>query len=287
LHGTWTAVDIVTSSDARLKTNIRPLTRELLASYRSGMGSVDAKRIAETYQPADPTSDLKPIAVRLDQVSKYEDRSKSELDALRSELLVTNSSMNATANATSKYALTDAELESEMLLGMLRHLRPVSFKYKQTQESKYSRFGFIAQEIDTVLPDVVRVDKTTGKLSLQLNDLIAVLTLGLQSLDARLLRLDGKVADIKQKVDTNYVSLSDRLKSIETIIRRVLEQKRKASGSPSLSAPRSRADVTERSAAETQTILREIAAGKNSTLSIRGDEKTSTKTSAEAEVVVV
>ena len=54
----------------------------------------------------------------------------------------------------------------------------VSFQYKRTSESKYSRYGFIAQEIERVLPNLVQTNDQTGTLALLNNDLVAVLTPG-------------------------------------------------------------------------------------------------------------
>merc|ERR1712159_642529 len=121
--------------------------------------------------------------------------------------------------------LSKKEQDGEALLTLLRELRPVSFHYKKSAESKYSRFGFIAQEIEKVLPNMVHTD-SEGMKSLYQNDLVAVLTLGLQSLDQRLLRIDGKISTLKEKIDVNYLTLSDRLKTIEAVVRKVVEAKK-------------------------------------------------------------
>lgn len=41
---------------------------------------------------------------------------------------------------------------------MLRELRPVSYQFINGSESKYTRFGFVADELKEILPDVVRED---------------------------------------------------------------------------------------------------------------------------------
>eukprot|EP00913_Durusdinium_trenchii_P014476 g13580.t1 len=53
--------------------------------------------------------------------------------------------------------------EAEGVSWVLRQLRPVSFKFKNGPEAKYSRYGFIAQELQEVLPSVVRSVQTDGR----------------------------------------------------------------------------------------------------------------------------
>lgn len=60
-----------------------------------------------------------------------------------------------------------------------------------------------------------------------MNDLIAVLTLGIQMSDIRLQRLDSRVVTLKDRVDRNYVQMSDRLKSIEMVLRKVIIAKKR------------------------------------------------------------
>merc|ERR1719343_1616535 len=44
---------------------------------------------------------------------------------------------------------------------LLRELRPVSFNLKHGPEAKYLKFGFIAQELETVFPNLVRTVENT------------------------------------------------------------------------------------------------------------------------------
>jgi hypothetical protein len=122
----------------------------------------------------------------------------------------------------------------DQLLQVIRQLRPVAFKYKNNAESKFSHYGFIAQEIESVMPNVVSTihggkgpefEKSAQK-GIRHNDLIAVITLGLQSLDHRLLKLDKYLNFVQDKVDYNYVTLSTRLKTIEAIIKKVVKGKK-------------------------------------------------------------
>jgi len=68
---------------------------------------------------------------------------------------------------------------------LLRELRPVSFNLKHGPEAKYLKFGFIAQELETVFPNLVRTTAEDTK-AVASQDLIAVLTLALQNLQKEL-----------------------------------------------------------------------------------------------------
>jgi hypothetical protein len=70
---------------------------------------------------------------------------------------------------------------------LLRELRPVSFKLKSGPEAKYLKFGFIAQELETILPNLVRNVGTEkgseeGTKAIATQDLIALLTLAIQNI---------------------------------------------------------------------------------------------------------
>merc|ERR1712060_725269 len=69
---------------------------------------------------------------------------------------------------------------------LLRELRPVSFYLKRGPEAKYLKFGFIAQELETVFPNLVRTVGNDDTKSVATQDLVAVLTLALQSLQKEL-----------------------------------------------------------------------------------------------------
>lgn len=52
---------------------------------------------------------------------------------------------------------------------MLRQLRPVSYNFRKGTDSKNMRFGFIADEMERVLPEVVRSIKAAPELDSQTN----------------------------------------------------------------------------------------------------------------------
>merc|ERR1719253_1815209 len=59
---------------------------------------------------------------------------------------------------------------------VLRELRPVSFRLKAGPEAKFSRFGFIAQDLEKLFPDMVRTEAESGVRQVVYRDLIALLT---------------------------------------------------------------------------------------------------------------
>jgi hypothetical protein len=85
---------------------------------------------------------------------------------------------------------------------VLRELRPVSFVMKDDGgiHTNKRRYGFIAQELERVLPDIVfALDNDTKAVAYQ--DLIAVLTLAIQEQDARLGTLESRIGDLSAKID--------------------------------------------------------------------------------------
>jgi len=135
LHGIWTADTAVSLSDRRLKTNIMPLHRTLVARMTT----------LQANEPAPPPSDSTPMTSR--------------------------SSRERTAAVS----------------WVLRELRPVSFQFRKTSEAKKMdgpRYGFVAQDVERILPDLVQTVGETKHMIYQ--DLIAMITLVVQDLQARL-----------------------------------------------------------------------------------------------------
>lgn len=69
-------------------------------------------------------------------------------------------------------------------LWLLRQLRPVSYSFRKGMDSKYMRFGFIADELESVVPEVVRRPgdrEVTDQKAVVYQDLIALLASASQS----------------------------------------------------------------------------------------------------------
>jgi hypothetical protein len=88
-----------------------------------------------------------------------------------------------TAAATAALGTTRQKEAAQAPVGwLLRELRPVSFQLKRGPEAKYLKFGFIAQELETVFPNLVRTSAKDDTKAVASQDLIAVLTLAMQQL---------------------------------------------------------------------------------------------------------
>lgn len=88
--------------------------------------------------------------------------------------------------ATTSDAATEASAQfakkRDAIPWLLRELRPVSYHLKTGPEAKYLKFGFVAQELESVLPNLVRTSEQDDTKSVASQDLIAVLTLAMQML---------------------------------------------------------------------------------------------------------
>lgn len=156
LHGTWTTENSISSSDRRLKTNIRPLQDTLRKN-------VHGKRPAS----------IKP---------------------------------SAGAAGTGQPSVAS---------WVLRQLRPVSYNFKEGSQSKFMRFGFIADEMEQILPEIVRElpaqdDEEKEKIKqnpeerkkgIAYNDLIAVLTTVVKDFNLQLKTLQGRMKTAEAELE--------------------------------------------------------------------------------------
>jgi len=123
---------------------------------------------------------------------------------------------------------------------VLRELRPVSYQFKRGPESKLQRFGFIADDVQATIPQVVRENPTKNKIKgILYEDLLAVLAAVLQSmqrqlegsdldaqetrhrldgLEARLLRVERAIERQVESRDSTVESLKEGLRAIEAMI---------------------------------------------------------------------
>eukprot|EP00747_Dinoflagellata_sp_TGD_P130991 gnl/TRDRNA2_/TRDRNA2_174904_c2_seq1.p1 gnl/TRDRNA2_/TRDRNA2_174904_c2~~gnl/TRDRNA2_/TRDRNA2_174904_c2_seq1.p1 ORF type:complete len:113 (+),score=26.57 gnl/TRDRNA2_/TRDRNA2_174904_c2_seq1:3-341(+) len=98
-------------------------------------------------------------------------------------------------------------------------VRPVSFSFRAGTDSKSMnnrpRYGFVAQEVEKVLPHVVRNLEDTKFMVYQ--DLIAMITLAAQDHQDRLQRNHGEVGklkDLMQQLASKLTSLQSRVTGI-------------------------------------------------------------------------
>jgi hypothetical protein len=95
---------------------------------------------------------------------------------------------------------------------VLRELRPVSYRFKSGPDSKAERLGFLADEMEETLPQVVRYSPERVK-GIAYQDLIAVVVEALQSQQRRLegIEAENRAPERHLKVK----ALEDRITKVE------------------------------------------------------------------------
>jgi hypothetical protein len=186
LEGTWLAENsVANSSDKRLKTRITPLFQGMLSKYRKQSASMSPQGTEQTAHDPDMVLEVERNATMV----KQDDRE---------------------------------------IMKVVRQLRPVSFEMKQSAESKTStksartHFGFIAQEMETLLPDLVDTSKKSGMKAIRYSDLVAVITIGLQGVDRRVDDVDNFVDELIEREQAEYERLEAEADEMETVLDRIL-----------------------------------------------------------------
>jgi hypothetical protein len=160
-HGTWGADFEIQYSDRSLKENIRPLS-EIVQ---------EARRAPE------------------DSHAPGADGSNSSSSS---------SSSNSSKQQQQQPQHKDAGSDSQWLL---RQISPVAYNYKKSDaEGRRTRFGFIAQDVRRVLPQVTRDFKSTDTMGIIYQDLIAVLTYTLQDLGSGIKTMGEKLASVETRI---------------------------------------------------------------------------------------
>jgi len=98
-------------------------------------------------------------------------------------------------------------------LWLLRQLRPVSYSFKKGAESKYMRFGFIADELESVVPQVVRTmgdREVPDQKAVVYQDLIALLAAAAQS-------QQKAMEDLKQSMGTQLEELRAQVEALQQV----------------------------------------------------------------------
>ena len=111
------------------------------------------------------------------------------------------SALGTVAGAALPFVLSDETTKHTIeriddALASLRHLKPVSFYYKEEYSAYPERmhYGFIAQDYKDVMPDATYYDESIGKLCIDTGELIGLLVRANQQLETRIARLEAKEA---------------------------------------------------------------------------------------------
>lgn len=121
-----------------------------------------------------------------------------------------------------------AKAKGDGALWMLRQLRPVSYSFKKSSESKYMRFGFIADEVESVMPQLVRnlPDQNTGLMDqkgLALQDMLALLASAGQSQQSIIETQDRLMDSVASEFETfkSELVLLKQMKARRAKVRRL------------------------------------------------------------------
>ncbi|KAF4736637.1 hypothetical protein FOZ63_019371, partial [Perkinsus olseni] len=90
---------------------------------------------------------------------------------------------------------------------LLRELRPVAFKLESEvqAEAERRRFGFIAQDLERLLPEVVHRSEGQDTLSVLYQDLIAILTGAVQEQQSRIRELEERLTDLQARFEAHLL----------------------------------------------------------------------------------
>jgi len=183
LHGTWDADNALSMSDRRLKKDIMPLQRTL----RDALSSAISEGAS--------------------------DQAGGAVDAAGAQQL------GGAKAAPQKPGASAAD----STLWLLRQLRPVSYSFKKGAESKYMRFGFIADELESVVPQVVRNVGNRNRADYEdqkavvYQDLIALLVAASQSQTQKLDEQSAQIEGQTQKLDDQTQKLDEQSTKIEEL----------------------------------------------------------------------
>jgi len=171
LHGTWYSDTVISVSDRRLKRNIMPLAETLTDNYKQRGGPASSQHEGGLW----------------------------------------NGNNNDTSNNNATSLQLGETPDTKSLDWVLRQLRPVSYHFKKGSDAKNMRFGFIADEMEKVLPQVVRelpdqedaeVDPILGKKKgIVYPDLIAVLTAMMRDFSGQLKAVQARVKTAELELD--------------------------------------------------------------------------------------
>eukprot|EP00928_Gymnodinium_smaydae_P041018 TRINITY_DN27774_c0_g2_i1.p1 TRINITY_DN27774_c0_g2~~TRINITY_DN27774_c0_g2_i1.p1 ORF type:complete len:669 (-),score=121.50 TRINITY_DN27774_c0_g2_i1:131-2044(-) len=159
LHGTWASDGTITSSDKRLKRDIEPLLSTL---QRLRNGSLATASVGAAASSAAPEASAA-------SKSSTDGSAGAESGTASAAHVGASSATQARPGGDSENARTakpDAagiaaeaseDADEEAMAWLLERLRPVSF-VRRADELGGRRFGFLADDLQEVLPDMVRED---------------------------------------------------------------------------------------------------------------------------------
>jgi len=114
----------------------------------------------------------------------------------------------ATINSSGVFSTTsDAKVKSNIRnsihgLDTVRQLQPRTYKYKN-REDEVDNHGFVAQEIEKVIPELV-VNQNDGLKGIMYTSLIPILTKSIQEMDAVTEELKSRIEQVERFLEKNF-----------------------------------------------------------------------------------
>jgi len=191
LHGIWSSESIISASDRRLKRQIEPLHRALAQSAEQ--------------------------LVRGDGKLKLNSRDEQR-DSLVEQLAQSSAEITNAAAAGSGQSKTSSKRQGAVDW-LLRQLRPVSFTFRGGLEAKTARYGFVAQEVEQILPDLVQTHNNNKHVAYL--DMIALLTLASQVQQDRLLTSESRSESRRARLSSQAQRLKRAKRGIAALGSRI------------------------------------------------------------------
>jgi len=214
LHGTWSSESIISASDRRLKRQIEPLAGHLssqLLRDRAARGDEEAAPGLGRALRGSSTL-LRPSAEGHGQAESKQDGADRRAHAAGS------------AHADSARSAREGTID-----WVLRELRPVSFSFKgKDPEAKFSRYGFVAQEIERIFPSMVRSRPQRSEKYVVYQDMISVLTLAAQVQQERISSHDRRANSRRERLNAQAGKLRKLHRTVMTLSERISKWERAA-----------------------------------------------------------
>jgi hypothetical protein len=120
---------------------------------------------------------------------------------------------NGDVSAVGYYNNSDARLKRDVTaevagLKDLLALRPVNYKWKNRAAGDKLQHGLIAQEVQEVLPELVRADGKTGMLGINYVALVPVAVRAIQEQERVIRAQDARIAALESRLRPSTVSLN-------------------------------------------------------------------------------
>eukprot|EP00746_Dinoflagellata_sp_MGD_P010024 gnl/MRDRNA2_/MRDRNA2_120576_c0_seq1.p1 gnl/MRDRNA2_/MRDRNA2_120576_c0~~gnl/MRDRNA2_/MRDRNA2_120576_c0_seq1.p1 ORF type:complete len:497 (+),score=56.77 gnl/MRDRNA2_/MRDRNA2_120576_c0_seq1:31-1491(+) len=204
LHGAWSTDSATVVSDSRRKTDIRPID-QALREIRDGPNTDGSKKARSPRVPrvfgfgggAKHSPGWESEGTKQSKSQQGDDKDDSS-----------GTTSNTSPDRTSE----------DPASWILRELRPVSYKIKDSKESA-RHYGFVAEDLQKVLPDVVRIgsDKERTK-SVAYQDFIALIVAAFQAQQRGAQLLETGSEARFSTLEERFARLEDRFTKMENSI---------------------------------------------------------------------